>query len=69
MQHHKENLHRKIDAIFKRIRELKNADKRATRTQEFRQLEVYLDQLTRELHHVHEMEHLAREQQRRNFGL
>lgn len=69
MQHQEKILHRKIYTIHKRILELKDADKRAARTQEFKQLEVYLDQLTRELLHVHEMEHLAREQQNRNFGL
>ncbi len=69
MQHHEANIHSRMNVIFKRLRELKAADKRATKTQEYKQLNVYLDQLTRELHHVHEMEHLAREQQNRNLGL
>ncbi len=69
MQHHEVILHKKISTIYKRLKELESADKQAWRTQEYKQLEVYLDQLTRELHHVHEMAHLEREQQQRNFGI
>jgi uncharacterized protein YukE len=69
MQQHEATLHRKIHTIHKRLRELESVDRKASRTQEYRQLEVYLDQLTRELHHVHEMAHLEREQQQRNFGI
>lgn len=69
MQHHEVILHKKISTIYKRLKELESADKQAWRTQEYKQLEVYLDQLTRELNHALEMDHLEREQQQRNFGI
>jgi uncharacterized protein YukE len=69
MQHHEISLCKRIKTIFKRLSEMRKLDNHADSTQEYKQLEVYLDQLSRELHHAHEAEYLARDQQRRNFGL
>ncbi len=53
MQRHEVILHKKIRTIYKRLDELESADKQAWRTQEYKQLEVYLDQMTRELNPKH----------------
>jgi hypothetical protein len=69
MQLQEKTIRTKIATVVRRMDELESVDSRAAKTNEYKQLEVYLDQLTRELDHYHETRYREREQQKHNFGL
>jgi hypothetical protein len=69
MLHQERVIRKKISSVTDRMHNLESVDRMARKTNEYKQLQVYLDQLTRELDHYHEMEHREREQQTHNFGL